>query len=91
MSATAAAVAALHGYSAVLGHLHSRLTGARLKEARVFAEGVLQGMSAEDLADRIGIIARGRLAAIGTLAEIKERCAIQGQLEDVFLKLTREA
>ncbi len=46
---------------------------------------------AEDLADRIGIIARGRLAAIGTLAEIKEHCAIQGQLEDVFLKLTREA
>ena len=52
MSATAAAVAALNGYSAILGRLHSRLTGARLKEALAFAEGFLKGMSIEDLCDR---------------------------------------
>jgi ABC-2 type transport system ATP-binding protein len=44
---------------------------------------------AERLADRIGIVARGRLVAEGTLAELK---AMTGRgsssLEDVFLAVT---
>jgi ABC-2 type transport system ATP-binding protein len=46
---------------------------------------------AERLADRIGIVDRGRLAAEGTLAEL--RAAAGGRnatLEDVFLSLTRQ-
>ena len=45
---------------------------------------------AERLADRIGIISGGRLAALGTLDELRMQSAVQGQLEDVFLSLTRE-
>jgi ABC-2 type transport system ATP-binding protein len=44
----------------------------------------------EELCDRIGIIVRGKLEALGTLAEL--RCAAgspkEAELEDVFLKLT---
>ncbi|MBI3987318.1 MAG: ABC transporter ATP-binding protein, partial [Lentisphaerae bacterium] len=43
---------------------------------------------AERLADRIGIISRGRLIALGTLEEIKTLSAVEGRLEDVFLSLT---
>jgi ABC-2 type transport system ATP-binding protein len=43
----------------------------------------------EKLAGRIGIIADGRLAAIGTLDELRAQSAVQGPLEDVFLRLTR--
>jgi ABC-2 type transport system ATP-binding protein len=45
---------------------------------------------AERLADRIGIVDRGRLAAEGTLAELREAAGGEGStLEDVFLSLTR--
>lgn len=44
---------------------------------------------AEQLADRIGIIAGGSLVGLGTLAELKARSAVQGPLEKVFLHLTR--
>ncbi len=43
---------------------------------------------AENLADRIGIISRGRLIATGTLERLKQESSIQGNLEDVFLSLT---
>jgi ABC-2 type transport system ATP-binding protein len=48
---------------------------------------------AERLADRIGIVADGRLAAEGTLAELKAASGLAGglgaaTLEDVFLSLT---
>ncbi|MBS0242275.1 MAG: ABC transporter ATP-binding protein [Proteobacteria bacterium] len=44
---------------------------------------------AERLADRIGIVADGRLVAEGTFAELKERQGRQhSTLEDVFLSLT---
>jgi ABC-2 type transport system ATP-binding protein len=45
---------------------------------------------AEDLADRIGIIDRGRLTACGTLAELQRLRAgpAEGGLEDLFLELT---
>jgi len=45
---------------------------------------------AERLADRIGIVDRGRLAAEGTLAELQSRAGRDSStLEDVFLSLTR--
>jgi len=43
---------------------------------------------AEELADTIGIIDRGRMLTTGTLAEIRERSQMHGPLEDLFLKLT---
>jgi ABC-2 type transport system ATP-binding protein len=46
---------------------------------------------AERIADRIGVIARGRLLAEGTLAELRARAgAGQSTLEDVFLTLVQE-
>jgi ABC-2 type transport system ATP-binding protein len=45
---------------------------------------------AEDLADRIGIIHKGRMIAVGTLAELRETLAHTGSLEDLFLQLTDE-
>jgi ABC-2 type transport system ATP-binding protein len=47
---------------------------------------------AERLADRIGIVHRGRLAVEGTLAELKDAAGRgSSTLEDVFLSLTRES
>src|SRR4051794_27596654 len=43
---------------------------------------------AEELADTIGIIDKGRMLARGTLDEIRERAQVQGPLENLFLKLT---
>lgn len=43
---------------------------------------------AEQLADRIGIVDRGRMLTVGTLAELRERAQHDGSLEDLFLKLT---
>jgi ABC-2 type transport system ATP-binding protein len=45
---------------------------------------------AEEVADRIAIIHRGRLRAVGTVAEIKALAARPGSLEDVFLELTSD-
>jgi ABC-2 type transport system ATP-binding protein len=45
---------------------------------------------AEDLADRIGIMMRGELIALGTLAELMKQNAAEGRLEDLFLRLTGE-
>jgi ABC-2 type transport system ATP-binding protein len=46
---------------------------------------------AEELADRIGIIDHGRLLGLGSLAELRQQAASDGDLEDVFLKITAEA
>ena len=44
---------------------------------------------AERVAERIGIIQRGRLLAEGTLDELRARSGLKGSsLEDVFLELT---
>jgi ABC-2 type transport system ATP-binding protein len=43
---------------------------------------------AEQLADRIGIVDHGRMLAVGTLTELRERVQHDGSLEDLFLKLT---
>jgi ABC-2 type transport system ATP-binding protein len=46
---------------------------------------------AERLCERIGIIHRGKLVAVGTLAELREQAQSPGStLEDVFLSLTEE-
>ncbi|WP_306144451.1 ABC transporter ATP-binding protein [Roseibium sp. MMSF_3412] len=43
---------------------------------------------AERMADRIGIIARGKLVAEGTLEELRERASADGNsLEDIFLEI----
>jgi len=45
---------------------------------------------AEDICDRIGIINRGKLIAIGTIDELRQKAETEEKdLEDVFLKLTR--
>lgn len=43
---------------------------------------------AEDMADRIGIIANGKMAAVGSLEEIMDGRRASERLEDVFLDLT---
>jgi len=43
---------------------------------------------AEALADRIGIIHRGELVAVGTLAELRSQAQRRQSLEDIFLALT---
>ncbi|HWD17788.1 MAG TPA: ABC transporter ATP-binding protein [Verrucomicrobiae bacterium] len=43
---------------------------------------------AEEMADRIGIMHRGRMVAVGTAAELRSRAGASGDLEDVFLALT---
>jgi ABC-2 type transport system ATP-binding protein len=45
----------------------------------------------EELADRIGIIEHGRLIGCGTLASLRSQSAVDGSLEEVFLKMTEEA
>jgi ABC-2 type transport system ATP-binding protein len=45
----------------------------------------------QELADRIGIVDHGRLITCGTLAALRKQAALDGSLEDVFLKLTEES
>jgi ABC-2 type transport system ATP-binding protein len=44
---------------------------------------------AQELADRIGILDRGRLLGCGTMADLKSQAAMDGTLEDLFLKITQ--
>jgi len=43
---------------------------------------------AEELADTIGIVDRGRMLAHGTLAQLREQVQMHGPLEELFLKVT---
>lgn len=45
---------------------------------------------AQELAHRIGVVARGRLIGCGTLDTLRVQAAMDGSLEEVFLKLTEE-
>jgi len=45
---------------------------------------------AEEICDRVAIIDRGRIRAIGTLSDLKQQTQ-QGNLEDVFMQLVRNA
>jgi len=43
---------------------------------------------AERLCDRLGIIHKGRLAAYGTMAELRDQAKDKASLENIFLELT---
>jgi ABC-2 type transport system ATP-binding protein len=45
---------------------------------------------AQELADRIGIVDHGRLISCGPLDSLRKQAAVDGSLEDIFLKLTQE-
>lgn len=45
---------------------------------------------AQELADRIGIVQRGRLVGLGTLDTLRKQAAVDGSLEEVFLTLVKE-
>jgi len=45
---------------------------------------------AQELAGRIGVIGQGRLIGCGTLDTLRRQAALDGSLEEVFLKLTEE-
>jgi ABC-2 type transport system ATP-binding protein len=45
---------------------------------------------AQQLADRIGIVDHGTLISCGPLGALRKQAALDGSLEDVFLKLTEE-
>jgi ABC-2 type transport system ATP-binding protein len=46
---------------------------------------------AEAMCDRVGIINRGRLNAVGTLDELRQQHQSNSSLEDIFLNITGEA
>ena len=43
---------------------------------------------AEEVADRVGIILDGKVAALGTVAELRRQANHDGKLEDIFFKIT---
>jgi len=45
---------------------------------------------AQELAHRIGVIARGQMIGCGTLETLRTQASMDGSLEEVFLKLTEE-
>ncbi|HEY3863099.1 MAG TPA: ABC transporter ATP-binding protein [Verrucomicrobiae bacterium] len=71
---------------------HARVVKDVLKErtrngATIFLSTHQLGI-AEEMADRIGIMFRGRLVAIGTRDQLRLQAGSHGALEDVFLALT---
>src|SRR5271154_6987729 len=46
---------------------------------------------AEELADQVGILHRGKLIAVGTIDELRQVSGQKGELEDAFLALTSGA
>src|SRR5262245_7764320 len=46
---------------------------------------------AQELADRIGILDRGRLLGCGTMDDLRKQANRDGNLEDLFMKITEEA
>jgi len=73
---------------------HARVVKDVLKERSLAGMTVLvsthQLSIAEEMADRIGIILDGKLIAVGTREELRQRSGGVGALEDIFLSLTVE-
>ena len=44
----------------------------------------------QEIADRIGIMDHGRIVSYGTMETLRQQAEMDGSLEDVFLKLTKE-
>ncbi len=72
---------------------HTRVVKDILRERALAGMTVLvsthQLNVAEELADRIGIMHQGRLAAVGTRDELRRQSGRDGRLEEVFLALTQ--
>jgi ABC-2 type transport system ATP-binding protein len=73
---------------------HARVVKDLLKERSLEGMTVLlsthQLSVAEEMADRIGIMHRGRLIAVGTREELRHKSGAAGPLEQVFLALTAQ-
>jgi ABC-2 type transport system ATP-binding protein len=73
---------------------HARVVKDVLKERSLAGMTVFvsthQLSVAEELADLIGIIHQGRLIALGTREELRQRSGAAGPLEDIFLALTTQ-
>ncbi len=73
---------------------HARIVKDVLKERSLQGMTVLvsthQLSVAEEMADRIGIIHRGRLIGAGTSEQLRRQSGEAGALEDVFLAMTAE-
>jgi ABC-2 type transport system ATP-binding protein len=71
---------------------HARVVKDVLKERTKMGATVFlsthQLSVAEEMADRIGIMHKGRLAAVGTPDQLRNKAAGAGALEEVFLALT---
>ena len=74
---------------------HARVLKDTLKERSVNGMTVFisthQLSVAEEMADRIGIMHRGKLIAVGTREELRRQSGVNGALEETFLSLTAEA
>jgi ABC-2 type transport system ATP-binding protein len=74
---------------------HARVVKDVLKERSLAGVTVMvsthQLSIAEEMADRIGIIDGGKLIAVGTREELRQKSGSSGALEEVFLSLTASA
>ncbi len=74
-----------------LDPIHARIVKNELKERSRNGTTVFLSTHtlsiAEEMADRIGIINNGKLAALGTVAELRQQSAESGALEKVFLAI----
>lgn len=78
-----------------LDPIHARVVKQELKERSLNGTTVLMSTHllniAEELADRIGIIHRGKLIELGTMNELRERHEGDGKrLEEIFLEMVAE-
>jgi ABC-2 type transport system ATP-binding protein len=77
-----------------LDPFHARVVKDVLKERSAAGMTVFlsthQLSVAEEMADRIAIMHRGRIVAIGSREELREKSGAAGALEESFLALTRE-